>query len=81
MREKLLAEMQKEKWAITFSVGVLTCIKPPKTVDEVIKIVDGLMYEVKNNGKNSVRFEEHFDDSPTANYQEITKFAEAGSFQ
>ncbi len=80
IREKLLTEMQKEKWAVTFSIGVLTCVKSPKKVDEVIKLVDSLMYEVKNNGKNSVKFEEYFDDSPTAGYQERTKFAEAGSF-
>ncbi len=78
MRGKLLAEMQKEKWAVTFSIGVLTCVKPPKTVDKVIKIVDGLMYEVKNNGKNSIKFEEYFDNAPTAEYQEMVKFAEAG---
>ncbi|CAN5358597.1 hypothetical protein BH20ACI1_BH20ACI1_13590 [soil metagenome] len=39
------------------------------------------MYEVKNNGKNSVKFEEYYDDSPSDNYKEMTKFTEAGSFQ
>ena len=81
MREKLLAEMHKENWAVTFSIGVLTCVKPPKTVGEVIKTVDSLMYEVKNNGKNSVRFEEYFDNSSTVKQRKITKFEEAGSFQ
>lgn len=80
MREKLLTGMQKEKWAVTFSSGVPTCVKPPKTVDEVIKIVEGLMYEVKNNGKDSVKFEEYYDDTPAADYQKKTTFAKAGSF-
>ena len=68
IREKMLAEMQKEKWSVTFSIGVLTCIRPPKTIDEVIKIVDALMYDVKNNGKNSVKFEEYTEESREQNF-------------
>lgn len=56
IRERLHAEMEKENWQVTFSIGVLTCINIPKTVDEVIKIADDLMYLVKKEGKNSVKF-------------------------
>jgi diguanylate cyclase (GGDEF)-like protein len=58
IREKIQAEMNKENWAVTFSMGVLTCIKVPETVDELISVADSLMYEVKKSGKNSVKYEE-----------------------
>lgn len=47
---------------------------------EVVKIVDGLMYEVKNNGKNSVKFEEYYNDALATDYLKKTTFAKAGSF-
>lgn len=56
IRKKLQTEMDKENWAVTFSMGVLTCFQIPETVDELIKTADALMYEVKKEGKNSVKF-------------------------
>lgn len=58
LRDTLQAEMDSEHWAVTFSIGVFTCFTPPKTIDEVIKFADQLMYEVKLNGKNSIKFKE-----------------------
>ena len=58
----LLQEMQRNKWPVTFSIGVLTCINMPQTVNELIKQADELMYSVKNNGKNSISY---------SNYQEL----------
>lgn len=55
--QKVSAEMRAGGWSVTFSVGVLTCADPPRTVDEMIKIADGLMYEVKRGGKDGVRHE------------------------
>jgi diguanylate cyclase (GGDEF)-like protein len=63
LRDKLQAEMNSEHWAVTFSIGVLTYSSPPKTIDEVIKFADQLMYEVKRNGKNSIKFKEHGNSS------------------
>jgi diguanylate cyclase (GGDEF)-like protein len=57
LREKLSEEMRKSGWPVTFSFGLLTCSDPPHTVDEMIKIVDGLMYEVKKSGKDAIRHE------------------------
>ncbi len=54
---KVSAEMSAGGWPVTFSVGLLTCADPPHTVDEMIRIADGLMYEVKRGGKNGVRHE------------------------
>jgi diguanylate cyclase (GGDEF)-like protein len=37
----------------TCSLGVLTCSSPPRSVDELVEIVDNLMYEAKRGGKDT----------------------------
>jgi diguanylate cyclase (GGDEF)-like protein len=49
-------EMEKHHWPVTFSIGVMTFLSTPETSNELIKIVDDLMYSVKNNGKNAVKY-------------------------
>jgi diguanylate cyclase (GGDEF)-like protein len=49
--------MQKNGWPVTFSIGVVTFIHPPTTVDEILKISDNAMYTAKNNGKNMIKHE------------------------
>ena len=55
VHEKLLESMALNEWPATFSIGMITCLAPPKSVDELLKIADDLMYSVKRSGKNSVR--------------------------
>ena len=50
--------MQKNQWPVTLSLGVVTFIPPPSTVDEMLKISDGVMYTAKKYGKNTVRYEQ-----------------------
>jgi len=57
LQERLRSEMRSSGWPVTFSIGALTCVDPPHTVDEMIKLADGLMYEVKKDGKNAIRHE------------------------
>jgi len=52
----LLQEMQKSRWPITLSVGVLTCVAAPPTRDELVKAADDLMYSAKREGKNAIKF-------------------------
>lgn len=52
----LLKEMQERDWPITFSIGVVTCIEAPPSTDEIVRIVDNLMYGVKREGKNSIQY-------------------------
>lgn len=47
LQKQMLAEMREQNWAVTFSIGVLTCKDAPPTVDEVIKLADAVMYEEK----------------------------------
>jgi PleD family two-component response regulator len=39
------------------SIGAVTFLSPPSTVDEMLKISDDLMYAAKNNGKNIIKYE------------------------
>jgi diguanylate cyclase (GGDEF)-like protein len=49
--------MQKNNWPVTLSIGVVSFIHPPSTVDEMLKKSDDLMYAAKNSGKNTIKFE------------------------
>ncbi len=49
-------EMSRNQWPVSFSVGVLTCEQLPCACDELIKGADDLMYAVKNNGKDAVKY-------------------------
>jgi PleD family two-component response regulator len=48
--------MKKNQWPVSFSIGVMTYIVPPPSVDAMIKEGDDLMYSVKRSGKNGIAF-------------------------
>lgn len=52
----LRAEMRRRNLPVTFSMGVVTCVVPPYSAEQIINMADELMYEVKNTTKNDVRF-------------------------
>ncbi|WP_295413542.1 GGDEF domain-containing protein [uncultured Thiodictyon sp.] len=52
----LLNEMLKNNWPVTFSIGVVTFNATPNTANELIKMADDLMYAVKKNEKNAIRY-------------------------
>jgi diguanylate cyclase (GGDEF)-like protein len=54
----LVEVMQNRGWRVTFSIGAVTCVSPPDTtLEELIRVADGLMYSVKRSGKNQIRHE------------------------
>jgi diguanylate cyclase (GGDEF)-like protein len=57
IREKLLNVAAQHNWPVTFSIGVLTCLKPPPSLDALIGMADKLMYSVKTCHKNGIAFE------------------------
>ena len=59
MKDNLDATMNLNRWSVTFSIGVVSFTHPPGSVNEMIKEADALMYEVKNNGKNSIKIKCH----------------------
>jgi len=54
LQERIIEAMQKNRWPITLSIGAVTYINPPDTVDNMIKKADNLMYSAKNSGKNKI---------------------------
>jgi diguanylate cyclase (GGDEF)-like protein len=54
--KSLFRAMERKEWEITFSIGVITFLKPPTDADELVRQVDKLMYAVKTDGKNNIRF-------------------------
>jgi len=55
LQKQLLDIMQDNQWKVTFSIGVATYNAVPDSVEETIRAADELMYQVKHNGKNSIR--------------------------
>ena len=52
----LLEEMRQGNWPITFSIGVLTCSAAPDTTEELVRMADELMYSVKHDSKNAIKY-------------------------
>ena len=50
--------MRQSHWPITFSIGAVTFLKPPESVDQMIQRADAIMYSVKQSGKDRLRQEE-----------------------
>jgi diguanylate cyclase (GGDEF)-like protein len=57
LRQKLLDIMRDNNWPVTFSIGIVTFINTSKSVDELIKQADNLMYVVKKDTKNMIKHE------------------------
>jgi diguanylate cyclase (GGDEF)-like protein len=57
IRDSLSHYVQESGWPVTFSIGVVTFMRPPIDVNEAIRIADSLMYSAKNSGKNTIKFE------------------------
>lgn len=55
IKTAVLQEMHQKGWPVTLSIGVITCHDVPQSADELLAQADGLMYEVKKNGKNAIR--------------------------
>jgi diguanylate cyclase (GGDEF)-like protein len=56
IHSSLVKEMLSNGWVITFSIGVVSFNKFPKSVDEMVKLADSMMYAVKTTTKNGVRY-------------------------
>ena len=52
----LLKQMKTNEWEITFSIGVLTFLTLPASADSMVSLADALMYEVKTDGRNAIKY-------------------------
>ena len=44
--------MRERSWATTFSIGIVTFLRPPRLISEMLGKADHVMYGVKSIGKN-----------------------------
>jgi diguanylate cyclase (GGDEF)-like protein len=54
LRLALLDLMRANDWPVTFSIGVACYVEPPPSFRAMLVDADGLMYEVKKNGRDSI---------------------------
>jgi diguanylate cyclase (GGDEF)-like protein len=57
LRAGLLAAVGSRGWPVTFSIGAVTFLVPPGSVDEMLRRADAVMYGVKRTTKDAVRLE------------------------
>jgi diguanylate cyclase (GGDEF)-like protein len=55
LRSLILEGMPDYRFPVTLSVGVITYVYLPESVEDMIREVDSLMYSVKNSTKNAIR--------------------------
>ena len=55
IKETVDNEMTAHKWPVTLSIGAITFKKFDAGINEMIKLADDLMYEVKRKGKNDIK--------------------------
>lgn len=56
LRTNVLEAMRARGWPVTISVGVLTCLEVPESVDALVSRADALMYDVKRATKDGVAY-------------------------
>lgn len=68
IHQKLMEAMAVNSWEVTFSIGAVSYLHAPDSIDDAVRQADGLMYEVKRSGKNRllhVTAEQHDPGSVT----------------
>jgi diguanylate cyclase (GGDEF)-like protein len=56
IRKVLLDVTARRNWPVTLSIGVLTCMQMPASVEALIGMADKLMYTIKGNAKDGIAF-------------------------
>jgi len=56
LQKDLLDIMQRKKWPVTFSFGVVTVQHPPNSINEILKMADELMYFSKFKGTGKINY-------------------------
>lgn len=66
LRKDLIELAALNRWPVGFSIGVAVFHTPTANPDDAIRFADGLMYKVKNSGKNNILFEHYSSASRNA---------------
>ncbi|MEK6795194.1 MAG: GGDEF domain-containing protein [Spirochaetota bacterium] len=54
LSKSIMRVIRGKRFPVTLSIGAVTFEKPPASVDEMLRLGDGLMYTVKYAGKNDI---------------------------
>lgn len=54
IREQLLKMVEQKAWPVTFSLGLITYERVPESVHAMLHEADNLMYQAKQQGKNTI---------------------------
>ena len=57
LQKHLLDVAEKNEWPVSFSIGVATFLKPPASVEEMLRRSEVLLFAAKKAGKNCVQHE------------------------
>ncbi|WP_036485876.1 GGDEF domain-containing protein [Myxosarcina sp. GI1] len=57
LQTELLMVMEFYSYPVTFSIGAITFVRQLNSIDEIIRSIDSLMYEVKSSSKNDIKHE------------------------
>jgi len=52
IHQQLQAAMSANSWPVTFSIGAVSYLHAPDSIDDAVRAADTLMYDVKRSGKN-----------------------------
>ena len=55
-QEDIFLRIQENNRPVTFSIGALTCVDASLALEEILKMVDDLMYSVKREGKAGIKY-------------------------
>ncbi len=55
IQQKLSQAVDNHSFDVGFSIGAVTFLDFPDSVDQMLETVDRLMYQVKNSGKNALQ--------------------------
>jgi diguanylate cyclase (GGDEF)-like protein len=61
LQNKIRIEMTRRKLDVTLSIGAIVFSVLPSTIGPMLKKVDEIMYEVKNNGKNNLKVVKQYE--------------------
>jgi diguanylate cyclase (GGDEF)-like protein len=68
IQSEILSALHNGNWPVTVSIGVLICEHTTCTTDEIFRRADSLMYQVKNAGKNGIRYDIAGASEPVAEH-------------
>jgi diguanylate cyclase (GGDEF)-like protein len=66
IQSALASAVEGRNYPVTFSLGLVTFLTPPESVDEAAKMADDCMYAAKRGGKNRIQCAVHEDPRPAA---------------